>query len=117
MILWTLANGKQAVSQCSVKLDDDGVQVQPNEAQHAQSLLDSGVMPADATYQIVATMPQSMIDAAAAEAARALAKNELSEIDRASIRACREYIAAKLDAPAILRTKDAAAASARGRLV
>jgi hypothetical protein len=117
MILWTLENGKKAISQCSITIDADGVQVQPNEAEHAKKLMDSGVMPGGAIFEIVATMPQSMIDAAAAEAVRALAKNELSEIDRASIRACREYIAAKLDAPAILRTKDAAAASARGRLV
>lgn len=44
------------------------------------------------------------------------ARDKLSAIDMASIRAMREYIAARADAPAILKTRDAEAAIERGKL-
>lgn len=42
---------------------------------------------------------------------------ELAALDLASIRAMREYIAAKPDAPQILKDREAAAVAARGRLL
>jgi hypothetical protein len=44
------------------------------------------------------------------------AKNELLEIDLASIRAMREYIASKADAPQILKDRETAAQAARAKL-
>lgn len=54
------------------------------------------------------------IQAAASEKVAAL--SELSAIDASSIRAIREYIASKADAPQILKDKEAAAVSARSKL-
>lgn len=51
---------------------------------------------------------------AAAENAAALA--ELAAIDLASIRAMREYIASKADAPKILKDRETAAQAARAKL-
>jgi hypothetical protein len=51
---------------------------------------------------------------AAAEKAAALV--ELTLIDAASVRALREYIASKADAPQILKDKEAAAVIARAKL-
>jgi mono/diheme cytochrome c family protein len=45
--------------------------------------------------------------------AKEAAKTELLTIDAASIRAMREYIASKADAPQVLKDKEAAAVSAR----
>lgn len=55
---------------------------------------------------------QAEIDAEASAAA----KRELTAIDLASIRAIREYIAAKPDAPQILKDREAAAIVARGKV-
>ena len=55
---------------------------------------------------------QAEIDAIAAAAAKA----ELLAIDVASVRALREYIASKADAPQILKDKEAAAIAARAKL-
>lgn len=46
----------------------------------------------------------------------AQAKANLASIDLASIRALREYIAAKPDAPQILKDKEAAAVAERGKI-
>lgn len=54
------------------------------------------------------------IKLAAAEKAAAIV--ELNAIDASSIRAIREYIASKADAPQILKDKEAAAVSARLKL-
>lgn len=51
-----------------------------------------------------------------AEMERQQALNELALIDAASIRAIREYIASKADAPQILKEKEAAAVAARAKL-
>lgn len=45
------------------------------------------------------------------------ARAELAALDLASIRAIREYIAAKPDAPQILKDREAAAVAARARLL
>lgn len=44
------------------------------------------------------------------------AQDALLEIDRKSIRAIREYIASKPDAPAVLKTHESEAAAERGKL-
>lgn len=54
------------------------------------------------------------IQAAAAGKAAALA--ELAVIDAASVRAIREYIASKADAPQILKDKETAAVLSRAKL-
>lgn len=61
--------------------------------------------------QLRAPTPEQI---AAADRAAALA--DLAAIDAASIRAIREYIAAKPDAPAILIERETAAKAARARL-
>lgn len=69
-------------------------------------------------------IPKADLDAAmpAAEAAAlkradaAKAKAELAAIDLASIRAIREYIVSKPDAPPILKDREAAAVAARAKL-
>lgn len=60
----------------------------------------------------VAGPTQAEIDAAA----NAAILRELVTLDLGSIRSIREYIAAKPDAPQILRDKEAAAAAARANL-
>lgn len=50
------------------------------------------------------------------EAENAAIKAKLSEIDFASIRALREYIAAKPDAPQLLKDREAAAVAERAKL-
>ena len=60
-------------------------------------------------------LPPTAEEIAAAENAAALA--DLVAIDLASVRSIREYIAAKPDAPQILKDHEAAAIAARGRLV
>lgn len=57
--------------------------------------------------------PQAEIDAER----RAAAMAELRAIDLASIRSIREYIAAKADAPQILKDREAASVAARAKLV
>ncbi|MDD2932746.1 MAG: hypothetical protein PHO76_02565 [Methylotenera sp.] len=51
-----------------------------------------------------------------AENAKAQALAELATIDASSVRALREYIASKADAPQWLKDKDAAAVLARSKL-
>lgn len=46
----------------------------------------------------------------------AIVKDELAAIDLASIRAMREYIAAKADAPQVLKDREAAAVALRAKL-
>lgn len=58
--------------------------------------------------------PKTQAEIDAEESARALA--ELREIDMASIRAIREYVASKADAPQYLKDKEAAAIAARARV-
>lgn len=50
------------------------------------------------------------------EAENAAVKAKLAEIDFASIRALREYIAAKPDAPQLLKDREAAAVAERAKL-
>lgn len=50
------------------------------------------------------------------EAANNAAKSELLAIDAASIRAMREYIASKQDAPQILKDRETAAQAARAKI-
>ena len=51
-----------------------------------------------------------------AEAEKAQALAELTALDLASIRALREYVASKADAPKFIKDKEAAAILARGKL-
>ena len=69
---------------------------------------------ADETYSL--TAPKKTSVEIAAEAASDAAKAELATIDLGSIRAIREYIAAKPDAPQILKDYDAKAAAERIKL-
>lgn len=55
------------------------------------------------------------VNLAALDASEA-ARRELVQLDLASIRAMREYIAAKPDAPQILKDREAAAVAARAQL-
>lgn len=59
---------------------------------------------------------EAAADAAAAEAGRLAALAELAAIDAASIRAMREYIAGKPDAPQVLKDRETTAQAARGKL-
>lgn len=58
--------------------------------------------------------PKTQAELDAEQSAAALA--ELREIDLASIRSMREYIASKADAPQYLKDKEAAAIAARARV-
>ena len=60
--------------------------------------------------------PEAIKTARIAQEAQAAAMAELMEIDLASIRAMREYIAAKADAPQWIKNHEAAAQTARGKL-
>lgn len=62
------------------------------------------------------TEPQELIAAREAAAATPAALAELAAIDLASIRAMREYIASKADAPQILKNRETAAQEARAKL-
>lgn len=118
MIIWTLPNGKRAVSNVVPQFDEEtGEPLPVDETAHAIELQQRGIMPADATFSIESAIPQSMQDEIAADAAKALALAELVAIDVASVRAMREYIVGKADAPAILKTREAAAVTTRAKLV
>lgn len=71
----------------------------------------------------VRVMNQAEIDAVTETAAdiiaseNAAALRELAALDLASIRAMREYIASKPDAPQVLKDREAAAVAARARLL
>lgn len=59
-----------------------------------------------------------VLNPAKAEALRvAGVKNRLAEIDRTSVRAIREYIAARADAPQLLKDREAAAVAERKKLL
>jgi len=60
--------------------------------------------------------PPLINEAEQAEEIKQAAKAELATIDAASVRAIREYIANKSDAPQILKDKEAAAIAARNKL-
>lgn len=63
---------------------------------------------------LAADPPKTQAELDAEQSAAALA--ELREIDLASIRSMREYIASKADAPLYLKDKEAAAIAARARV-
>jgi hypothetical protein len=67
-----------------------------------------------AAMELLVPPPKTQAETDAEDSAAA--KAELAALDLASIRSIREYIAAKPDAPQILKDKEAAAALARARV-
>lgn len=100
----------------SVMRDSDLAMIPPNEenADWRQYLAD---VKAGATVEPFDYPAEDARQAAAAEANKADAvKAKLADIDLRSIRAIREYLAAKPDAPQVLKDREAEAAVERAKL-